>query len=208
MAHAEAGAERACGAGPGRPGDTAAGAQAEASGAGQQTALRLAGFADESIVDGPGLRLTVFCQGCPHHCPGCQNPGTWPFEGGEAVPLEAILARAARDPLVRGVTLSGGEPFAQAEGCAALAALFKARGYEVAAYTGYTFEQLMREGTPAQKALLERLDILVDGPFLQAECSLELRFRGSKNQHILDVPKSLAAAAPVWSTDPRWVGGE
>lgn len=200
---------RADGAAPGGPEQAARtmGAPGGTDAAAPEQSLLLAGFADESIVDGPGLRLTVFCQGCPHHCPGCQNPETWPFEGGMPVPVDEVAARAARDPLVRGVTLSGGEPFAQAEGCAALAALLKARGYEVAAYTGYTFGQLL-EGTDAQKALLGQLDILVDGPFVQAECSLELRFRGSRNQRILDVPKSLAAGGPVWSTDPRWVGGE
>ncbi len=172
---------------------------------GEQPALWVAGFAQDSIVDGPGLRLTVFCQGCPHHCPGCQNPETWPFEGDRAVLPQEIAALAGQDPLVRGVTLSGGEPFAQAEGCAALARLLKARGYELATYTGYTFEELLA-GTPAQKRLLEQIDILVDGRFVQAERSLELRFRGSRNQRILDVPKSLAAGAAVWTADPRWVG--
>lgn len=172
---------------------------------GEQPALWVAGFAQDSIVDGPGLRLTVFCQGCPHHCPGCQNPETWPFEGGRAVLPQEIAALAGQDPLVRGVTLSGGEPFAQAGPCAALARLLRARGYELAAYTGYTFEELLA-GTPEQRELLGLLDILVDGRFVQAECSLELRFRGSKNQRILDVPQSLARSAPVWTADPRWVG--
>lgn len=178
-----------------------------ADGTAAEPCLVLAGFAEDSIVDGPGLRLTVFCQGCPHRCPGCQNPETWPFAGGTAVPVGEIAVRAAHNPLVRGVTLSGGEPFAQAGPCAALAALLKARGYELAAYTGYTFEELLA-GTPEQKALLTALDVLVDGPFIEAECSLELLFRGSKNQRILDVPKSLAAKAAVWSADPRWVGEE
>lgn len=185
--------------------DTAEAAAAQDAAA--EPSLVLAGFADDSIVDGPGLRLTVFCQGCPHHCPGCQNPETWPFAGGRAVPISEIVARAARNPLVHGVTLSGGEPFAQAGSCAALAALLSAKGYEVAAYTGYTFEDLLA-GTPEQQALLAQLNVLVDGPFVQDECSLELLFRGSKNQRILDVPKSLAAKAAVWSTDPRWVGEE
>lgn len=171
----------------------------------ERPALFVAGFAEDSIVDGPGLRLTVFCQGCPHHCPGCQNPETWPFEGGEKVPVDEIAARAGHNPLVRGVTLSGGEPFAQAGPCAALAGLLKAKGYELAAYTGYTFEELLT-GAPEQRELLSQLDILVDGPFLQAECSLELRFRGSANQRILDVAKSLAAGAAVWTQDERWTG--
>ena len=167
--------------------------------------MRIAGLARDSIVDGPGLRLTVFFQGCHHHCPGCQNPATWPFEGGEAYTVEQLVAQAKQSPLCRGVTLSGGEPFDQAAEAAALAAALKAAGYEVAAYTGFTFEQLLT-GDEARRALLEQLDVLVDGPFVQEEMSLELRFRGSRNQRILNVPQSLAAGAPVWETAERWVG--
>ena len=167
--------------------------------------LRIAGFADDSIVDGPGIRFTVFCQGCPHHCPGCQNPETWPMEGGTLFSPEDILRRVQSNPLVRGVTLSGGEPFAQAEDNAALAHLLHDAGYEVAAYTGYTFEQLVH-GTLAQQALLRELDVLVDGPFLLAQRSLDLLFRGSGNQRILNVPQSLQAGSAVWETRERWVG--
>ncbi|MBQ8646806.1 MAG: anaerobic ribonucleoside-triphosphate reductase activating protein [Oscillospiraceae bacterium] len=170
--------------------------------------LKLAGFAGDSIVDGPGIRFTTFCQGCPHHCPGCHNPETWPFEGGFEVTAEELLAHVKRNPLVRGVTFSGGEPFAQAAAHAETARLLKAAGYEVASYTGYTFEQLLAEGDPDRMALLESLDILVDGPFIQDQCSLTLRFRGSANQRILNVPKSLAAREAVWETRERWVGGE
>ncbi len=167
--------------------------------------LRVAGFADDSIVDGPGIRLTVFFQGCPHHCPGCQNPETWAMEGGVLFTPQEILQRVQRNPLVKGVTLSGGEPFAQAEENAVLARLLKEAGYEVAAYSGYTFEQLLA-GTPAQRELLGQLDILIDGPYLEKERSLELLFRGSRNQRILNVPDSLAAGKAVWETRERWVG--
>ena len=109
------------------------------------------------------------------------------------------------NPLCKGVTFSGGEPFAQAEGYAELAAALKEKGYEVASYSGYTFEQLLN-GTPAQKKLLSLLDILIDGPFVQAEKSLEIAFRGSKNQRILDVPKSLAENKAVWTEAERWLG--
>ena len=169
--------------------------------------LQVAGCVADSIVDGPGLRFAVFFQGCPHHCPGCHNPETWPFEGGQAFTPEELVAMAKKSPLCKGVTLSGGEPFAQAgEEMLRFVALCRQAGYEVASYTGYTFEQLL-EGTEAQKALLAALDTLIDGPFVQEECSLELRFRGSRNQRILNVPKSLAAAAPVWEEGERW-GGE
>ena len=167
--------------------------------------LELAGIVSDSIVDGPGIRATVFAQGCPHHCPGCHNPETWPFEGGTEMDEEQILAIVRSNPLCRGVTFSGGEPFAQAEGFARLGRLLKQAGYEVAAYSGYTFEELL-DGTPAQRELLETVDVLIDGPFLMEERSLELVFRGSRNQRILNVLASLQSGAPVEETSGRWLG--
>ena len=118
---------------------------------------------------------------------------------------EALVAIVESNPLCKGVTFSGGEPFAQAEGYLALAKALKEKGYEIASYTGYTFEQLL-SGTPAQKALLEQLDVLIDGPFIQAERSLETPFRGSRNQRVLDVPTSLNTGEAIWVTSPRWLG--
>ena len=109
------------------------------------------------------------------------------------------------NPLCRGVTFSGGEPFAQAEAVARLAKLLKSKGYEIASYSGYTFEQLMN-GTDAQKELLSVIDVLIDGPFVLAERSLEVPFRGSRNQRIIHVPKSLAAGEAVCITNGRWNG--
>ena len=165
--------------------------------------LELAGIVTDSIVDGPGIRTCVFCQGCPHHCQGCHNPETWDFGCGTAMEEERIVQIVRSNPLCRGVTFSGGEPFAQAEGFAKLARLLKAAGYEVASYSGYTFEQLLR-GTPAQRELLDAIDVLIDGPFVLSERSLQLPFRGSRNQRILDVPKSLAAGEPVEIKTGRW----
>ena len=165
----------------------------------------MAGVVTDSVVDGPGLRTAYFCQGCPHHCPGCHNPETWPFDGGTPMEMEALYRVARADPLCRGVTFSGGEPFCQAEGFAELAALLRGDGIEIASYTGYTFEHLRDHGTDAQRRLLSLLDVLVDGPFLLAERSLELPFRGSRNQRILDVPRSLAAGRPV-PAPARWQG--
>lgn len=168
--------------------------------------LNVAGCVTDSIVDGPGLRFAVFFQGCPHHCPGCHNPETWPFEGGTPFTPAQLLELAQKSPLCRGVTLSGGEPFAQAgPELLEFVRLCRAAGLEVASYTGYTFEQLAA-GTPWQQALLQNLDILIDGPFIAGECSLELRFRGSRNQRILNVPRSLAAGRAVWEQAERWVG--
>lgn len=118
---------------------------------------------------------------------------------------ERILQIAQENPLCRGVTFSGGEPFSQAEGFAKLAVLLKKAGYEVASYTGYTFEQLL-SGSPEQRRLLEAIDVLIDGPFLLAQRSLEIAFRGSRNQRILDVHKSLAEKKAVEISSGRWLG--
>lgn len=168
--------------------------------------LNLAGIAGDSIVDGPGIRTTFFAQGCPHHCPGCHNPETWPFEGGTPMAEEDLVEIVRQNPLCRGVTFSGGEPFAQAAGFARLARLLRQEGYEVAAYTGYTLEALLEKGTPEQRDLLQELDVLIDGPFLLAERSLELNFRGSRNQRVLNVPESLRQGKAVAETSGRWLG--
>ena len=167
--------------------------------------MRIANTISDSIVDGPGLRFTVFTQGCRHHCPGCHNPETWAFGCGTEVPVETVVEMVKANPLCRGVTFSGGEPFAQAGEFARLGRLLKAAGYEVASYSGYTFEQLL-QGTAEQRELLETVDVLIDGPFVQAERSLELNFRGSRNQRILNVRASLAAGQAVMETSPRWLG--
>ena len=167
--------------------------------------LDLSGILGDSIVDGPGIRTTIFSQGCPHHCEGCHNPETWDFGCGTQMDEETILEIVRSNPLCRGVTFSGGEPFAQSAGFARLARLLKSEGYEVASYSGYTFEELL-SGSEEQKDLLASIDILIDGPFVMAQRSLELVFRGSKNQRILDVPKSLAAGKAIETTSKRWLG--
>lgn len=167
--------------------------------------LKLAGIVADSIVDGPGIRVAIFAQGCPHHCEGCHNPETWAFEGGTEISEEHLVDIVRSNPLAKGVTFSGGEPFAQAEGFAVLAKQLKALGYEVASYSGYTFEEL-QNGTDAQKELLQQLDVLIDGRFELQSRSLELVFRGSRNQRILDVPASLQAGSAVEQTSGRWHG--
>jgi anaerobic ribonucleoside-triphosphate reductase activating protein len=167
--------------------------------------LNLSGIISDNIVDGPGIRTTIFCQGCPHHCEGCHNPETWDFGCGTDVPAEDLVDVVRSNPLCRGVTFSGGEPFAQGKAFAKLARLLKEKGYEVASYSGYTFEELL-DGSEDQKELLSSIDILIDGPFLMAEKSLEVPFRGSRNQRILDVKKSLAEGKAVSVTSGRWLG--
>ncbi len=166
-----------------------------------KTPLRLAGVVRESIVDGPGIRMTVFVQGCPHHCKGCHNEHTWRFDGGYDSSVERVLEEAAKDKLLRGVTLSGGEPFAQAPALTVLAKGAHAMGLNVFCYTGYTFEALQAkfDEHPEYKELLEECDWLVDGPFIEEEMSLMLHFRGSRNQRILDVKESLKAGKAVLS---------
>lgn len=155
--------------------------------------IRLAGLVPESYVDGPGIRFTVFVQGCPHHCKGCHNPETHDFNGGRLADVDKIFGKIIRDPLIKGVTFSGGEPFCQPEPLNYLAGLLKEKDYHVMSYSGYTFEELleMSEKNSDVKGLLEKLDILVDGRFELSQRSLELKFKGSRNQRLIDVPKSL-----------------
>lgn len=153
--------------------------------------LRISGVVAESIVDGPGFRYVVFTQGCPHHCPGCHNPQTHSFEGGYDADIPAMLEEIRRDPLLDGITLSGGDPMEQPAPCTALAEGAHKMGLNVWTYTGYTWEALLEENNPERMMLLKSTDVLVDGPFLMDQRSLELRFKGSKNQRTIDVKKSL-----------------
>ncbi len=159
--------------------------------------IRIAGVIEESIVDGPGIRFVIFTQGCPHHCPGCHNPQTHDFAGGQEVAVSRLLADAQANPLVGGVTLSGGEPFCQPGPLAELAEALRRGGKHIMAYTGYTWEQLLQMDDPDVRALLRQCDVLVDGPFLQEQRDLTLRFRGSRNQRLIDVPASLAQSRVV-----------
>lgn len=151
--------------------------------------LRISGVVAESIVDGPGFRYVVFTQGCPHHCPGCHNPQTHSFEGGYDADIPAMLEEIRRDPLLDGITLSGGEPFCQPEALIPLAKAVNEMGKTVFAYTGYTLEQLLElaKSRPAIKELLRLCDTLVDGPYVEALRDLDLEFRGSSNQRLIDM---------------------
>lgn len=166
--------------------------------------ISLSGVTGDSIVDGPGLRLTIFTQGCLHHCPGCHNPQTHAPEGGSWADTEDILAAAAENPLLDGITLSGGDPFLQPVPCLALAEGAHKIGLNVWTYTGYTWEALLEENDADKLALLKETDVLVDGPFLLAERSLELQFCGSRNQRLIDVKKSLAEGKVVLWEEPSY----
>lgn len=151
--------------------------------------IRIAGIVQESIVDGPGFRFTVFTQGCFHDCPGCHNPLTHDPNGGREASVESLVEAMRKNSLLDGLTLSGGEPFLQAESCAHLADAAHGMGLNVWAYSGYTFEELYAD--EAKMNLLRACDVLVDGPFILAQRTLEKRFRGSKNQRVIDVKQSL-----------------
>ena len=165
--------------------------------------LRIAGLAPESIVDGPGFRFTVFTQGCPHHCEGCHNPNTHDFGGGEVVDTDTLWERISTDILLSGVTFSGGEPFEQACNLLDLARRIKGAGLELAAYSGYTFDELLAAGGDKLE-LLKLCDVLVDGRFVLSQRSLMLRFRGSKNQRLIDVQRSLREGCVQEIHDGRW----
>ena len=147
--------------------------------------MRIYGLVQDSIVDGPGLRFVCFVQGCPHHCPGCHNPDSHDPYGGTEMTTDEVIAQMLSNPLTDGLTLSGGEPFAQSADCLTIARAAHEHGLNVLAYTGWTYEHLLRDGNEAQKALLNEVDVLVDGPFLLSERSLDLPWRGSKNQRVI-----------------------
>lgn len=159
--------------------------------------MRIAGLVQDSIVDGPGLRFSVFTQGCPHRCTGCHNPETHDPNGGQDIAVTEVIRQMLSNPLTDGVTLTGGDPFFQPGDCAAIAEAAKKAGLNVWAYSGWTFEELSKSADPQVKKLLELADVLVDGRFVLAERSLNLKWRGSKNQRIIDVQKSLAEGRAI-----------
>lgn len=161
--------------------------------------MRIAGLVEESIVDGPGFRMAVFAQGCHIHCPGCHNPETHDPDGGREADTEDMIARMRQNPLLDGITLTGGDPFLQPEACLMLARAAHAQGLNVWAYSGQTLEQLLalRAERPFLGELLEEIDVLVDGPFLLERRTLDLRFRGSDNQRVIDMPETLRRGAVV-----------
>lgn len=152
--------------------------------------LKIAGTVQDSIVDGPGIRYVIFTQGCPHHCPGCHNPQTHDPDGGQIADIDAILDQIFHNPILSGVTISGGEPFIQAESLVPVAEAIKSRHIHLMIYTGYLYEQLLKMEDPYVQRLLELADILVDGPFILSERDLTLQYRGSQNQRVIDLVRT------------------
>lgn len=154
--------------------------------------IRIAGVVRESIVDGPGLRFAVFTQGCGHHCPECQNPETWDFSGGYECEIDKIMNAIEENPLLDGITMSGGDPLYQPEASYELCRRVKEKGLNVVVFTGYTYEELMelKEKDPWVGKLLEVTDILIDGRYEKDKRDLTLLFRGSRNQRVIDMKRS------------------
>lgn len=155
----------------------------------ERETIRIAGVVRESIVDGPGLRFVIFGQGCPHHCQECHNEETWDFEGGYDCEIKKILDAIDENPLLDGVTFSGGEPFSQPGQFAAIGREVKKKNLNITTFTGFVYEKLLADSqnNPEISELLEVTDILIDGPYLKSERDLTLKFRGSRNQRVIDL---------------------
>lgn len=152
--------------------------------------IRMCGTEPESIVDGPGFRYVIFVQGCPHRCPGCHNPESHDFEAGYDLTIDELWEDICRNPHLAGITFSGGEPFCQLEPLLQIAKMAKAKGLHLMSYSGYTYEDLLARKDELTDEFLGMLDILVDGPFIEAQRNLELIYRGSENQRVIDMNKT------------------
>lgn len=156
--------------------------------------MRLCAIEMDSVVDGPGIRMTVFFQGCPHHCEGCHNPETWDYNA-ECMEMSVkdVLKLFDEDIILSGVTLSGGEPLSPCnfDEVIELVKEIKKRNKNVWIYTGYVIDKLLMLYPNLKNDLLPYVDVIVDGPFILAERDLLLDFKGSRNQRLIDVPKYL-----------------
>jgi len=150
--------------------------------------MRLSGITQESIVDGPGLRFVLFAQGCPHQCPHCHNPESWTMDGGKAFSVKEIIRMLKRQKgIKRGITFSGGEPFLQSAEFVEVAVAARHMGLDVVTYTGFTYEQLIKDKDSNRRALLSVSNILIDGRYIHKLRDINLQFCGSSNQRVIDV---------------------
>ena len=152
--------------------------------------IRLAAMLqNNSIVDGEGIRAIIWTQGCIHNCPGCHNPTTHDLNAGFLVDIEELEKEIDSLDIEDGITFSGGEPFLQPKECCELAKFIKRKGLNIWCYTGFLFEDILKD--PEKNEFLKYIDVLVDGPFIKSQRSLNLVFRGSSNQRIIDVQESI-----------------
>lgn len=154
------------------------------------TTIRIAGYVNDSVVDGPGIRFTIFTQGCPYACPGCHNMHTWDNDGGTEVSVQSLIDIWRKNPLLDGITLSGGEPLLQKAKLLPLINAAQEDGLNIVMYTGSTYEKLVSENDPLTNEILSKIDYLIDGRFILREINLDLLYRGSNNQRIIDLHKS------------------
>lgn len=162
--------------------------------------IRLASeLQQDSIVDGTGIRAVIWTQGCEHKCPGCHNPSTHDMNGGFDKDIEELKKEISSLELQDGITFSGGDPFFQSKECAELANHIKSLGMNIWCYTGFTFEKLLKLSNkqPSIMEFLENIDVLVDGLFIISKRSYSAKFRGSSNQRIIDVKKSLETGKTI-----------
>lgn len=151
--------------------------------------LRLFGIVNDSIVDGPGLRYAIFVQGCTHKCIGCHNPQSHDINGGYLMDINDILFEIDQNPLLDGITLSGGEPMLHIEPLIKLCKEVKKRNLNIIIYSGFTYEEIIADSQKIE--LLKLCDMLVDGKFDINRKSLSLLYRGSSNQRLINIQKSL-----------------
>ena len=176
------------------------------------TSLRLSGFSHESFVDGPGIRVVVFVQGCNQACPHCHNPESWDMTGGEEYSVREVIKKIKGGSLafphatkkkarpgkqIQGVTFSGGEPFLQAGALVKVAEAAKDMGLDITVYSGYTYEELVKSTDDSVQALLNLADYLIDGPYIHEQRDIGLKFRGSANQRIIDLNETRKAGGVV-----------
>lgn len=156
--------------------------------------LYVINISEGTSVDGPGLRTSIYFAGCSHQCPGCHNPQTWDIKAGKPTPMDELLKTIEYNDF--NVTFTGGDPLYQLDEVTELARRIKSELHKnIWCYTGYLWENLIED--PSFRPLLETIDVLVDSPFILALRDTELRFRGSSNQRIIDVPKSLASGSII-----------
>lgn len=155
--------------------------------------IKISGIVKESTVDGPGFRYVVFTQGCPHHCKGCHNPQTHSFDGGSYIDIDTILEDVKKNPLLRGVTISGGEPFMQAKKIAKLLSKIDRKKLSTIVYTGFLYEDLLNNANEnnGYMELLKQADLLIDGKFEEDLMDENLLFRGSSNQRVIKCKESV-----------------
>jgi anaerobic ribonucleoside-triphosphate reductase activating protein len=157
--------------------------------------VRVAGIVKESVVDGPGVRYAIFAQGCKHGCKSCHNPNTHNLSGGELIDADELVSDILNNKHVDGVTFSGGDPFFQPEEFAYIGFKLKQNGINILSYTGFKYEDIVADEKKFK--LLQKVDTLIDGPFIIDKKTLKLPFRGSSNQRIIDIKSSLINGKPI-----------